>query len=81
MKHRKFLAMCQSARNETNIREKLVAFLEARNASRTMLDATSVIPPIGQIEVPDGVIFSQRETIEVVAKPLFRAVCEPGRAA
>ena len=54
----------QSVRNKKSIREKFVAFLEARNASRTMLDATSVIPPIGQIEVPDGVIFSQREIIK-----------------
>lgn len=54
----------QSVSNKKSIREKFVAFLEARNASRTMLDATSVIPPIGQIEVPDGVIFSQREIIK-----------------
>ena len=56
--------MHQSLRNKKDIREKFVAFLEARNASRAMLDATSVIPPLGQIEVPDGVIFSQREIIK-----------------
>ena len=46
--------MYQSVRNKKSIREKFVAFLEARNVSRTMLDATSVIPPLGQIEVPGG---------------------------